>query len=484
MALGFLDTNELMSAAAFKGFVALVKLTRPNIQSSRKFAIPARQYMDAVGLDHNNYAELDRITDYLMQKILKYNVSNQDKSPGWKKSQFLGPTELDKGVIFGEFPEPIWEKMKDPKVLYTYIASKDANKLTSKYEVALYNWFLRLLFPNYSHIVCEITVESLKENVLKLKGDDKQTYSTYAGLNEKLLTPYITNLKKKTGLNIHYEPTERLGRKVHKLRFVIERNISEIEEQQRQIEVSTAISDLMRAMAQYGLSIDAAIEKHILDLINEKGEDVCLGHLQNVLRDYRASQHQIKNPGGFLRKRLMTTVLIELPLSLTEQTLVSDAQERLVEDLKPYVLNALKTFVANEKIDLFRDYLAPNFEAYRETVQELVQGDRMLSDKLRQMNLTDMVELLGMRQFMVYFRLREERFDYTSPEGLELKVLLAKGGEIVQFVQKSSEYLTKASELSKRAKQAEISIQKALENALERLVEELQQKQKSLMAPA
>lgn len=480
MALGFLDTNELMSAAAFKAFVALVKLTRPNIQSSRKFAIPVKQYMDTAGIDHNNYPELDRVTDYLMRTILKYNVSDQDKTPGWKKSQFLGPTELEKGVIYGEFPEPIWEKMKDPKVLYTYIVSKDVMKMSSKYEVALYNWFLRLLFPNYSHIVCEITVESLKENVLKMKRDEKQTYSTYAGLNEKLLKPYIASLTRKTGLKIEYKIKERVGRSVHKLTFIVERNVSEIEEQQRQIAVSRAISDILHAMAQYGLSIDAAIEKHILDVINDMGEEACLAHLQSVLHDFKASEGQIKNPGGFLRKRMMATTLIRMPASLPVQAPVSDEQERLVGELKPIVRNALNTFVSREKVELFRRYLEPNLETYRETIEKLVRSDKALA--ARWSNPKNLHEILDKPQYIGFFRVNEDEFDYQSPENLERNVLLKRSGEIVDFALNSSELQHKERVLLDRAAKAKISMKKALGQALEQIVEELQLQETALPA--
>lgn len=413
LAVGFLDTDKLIDIAPYKAFVALVSLTKDSIQTQRKFQVSARELMAEMGIEHNNYDRLKETIKYLIGTVVEFNVSKQDRHPGWEMAPIIGAAKLENGIVYFEFLEPIWEKLKHP-LIYAYITRKGVYSFTSKYDVALYNWFTRMLVPKRNQLICEVEIADLLKNILRVDEKHSKTYSSYMRLNDKILSKSVKKINDKTNLWVTYEGL-RNSRKVASIRFCI--GLKEKAVAQPQQELPGDIKKLVQHLVKEGLTLDAKIESRLVELLAAEGEKVCLKRLKTILAELKTKKN-LQNPGGYVRAKLFEDrpVLLDLPEVEQEPFLVQEYQALLHKTAKAYSSSARqKQFAA---------YLAEHYEACLPRIQELAENNTVLRKLLQNLKSSDKTSLLESRSIVAHLYTERAAFGYNEAE-LPVEKILA-----------------------------------------------------------
>ena len=365
MAVGFLDTNKLMEVGAYKTFVALVSLTKGKIQNQRQFQMPVREVMSEIGISSNNYEALREYVKTLMETVLDFNIHRQDNNPGWRMAQILGPSELNNGVISFEFTEPVWEKLKDP-IIYAYITRKGVYSFKSKYEIALYNWFTRLLVPNHDNVMCEESIKFILNDVLHIDKKSLKTYGSYMRLNDKILKKSIEYINQQTNINVKYDGI-RDGRTVTRIRFLITRqaNVVEVPKQLLPKPIMVQIKRLMKL----GLSLDPKVEERVTTLLAELGEEFCIQRLAAIAKEVKSREGHFTNPGGYIRTKIFEDIL------LPEDEINELPHQDYVDRFLQFFQQAFKSLWSDFQLELFKQYAADKFEELQPRITELCGSD-------------------------------------------------------------------------------------------------------------
>ncbi len=452
LAVGFLDTDKLTEVAPYKSFVALVSLTRSEIQKQRKFSMPVRQLMAELGVEHNNYKRLEETIDALMSTIVNFNVHKQDKNPGWNKAQILGPSRLEDGQIEFEFTEPVWEKLKDP-IVYAYITRKGTYSFTSKHEIALYNWLTCMLVPSYKEVYCFESLDYLLKEVLYINPQETSTYNRFKYLNQKILAKSIEKINRLTGLEVTYEGLKQIddeqlkslirsGKKVvtHLKQPTKSRKISYIALNVRlkvgetlvaeSTPFSAEIKKVLYLLSQEGLVLDQKIEQHLRELIAEHGEAYCLKSIKQILKDYKPIKARLRNPGGYLRTKLLQQSMLELDDRADEKLDGNDLVAQYAELLK----TSAEAIANQQEISQFIIYLRANYAEHLATLKTLMQENPALRAAARNLSPDDPVLFLAkpsLNSLLYGFR---ERFAYKTSVSDTQQVMAMQLEEVIKRV--------------------------------------------------
>lgn len=405
LAVGFLDTDKLIDVAPYKAFVALVSLTKDSIQTQRKFQVSARELMAEMGIEHNNYDRLKETIKYLIGTVVEFNVSKQDRHPGWEMAPIIGAAKLENGIVYFEFLEPIWEKLKHP-LIYAYITRKGVYSFTSKYDVALYNWFTRMLVPKRSQLICEVEITDLLKNILRVDEKHSKTYSSYMRLNDKILSKSVKKINDKTNLFVTYEGI-RNSRKVASVRFCI--GLKEKSVAQPQQPLPAELKRLVQLLVKEGLTLDAKIESRLVELVEAEGEKACQKRVKAILTELKTKKN-LQNPGGYIRSKLFEdrAIVVDEPETDREPVLVQEYQALLHKTAKAYSSSARqKQFAA---------YLAEHFETYLPRIQALAESNTILRKLLQNLKSPDKATVLGSRSIVAHLYAERTVFDYPEEE--------------------------------------------------------------------
>jgi len=366
MAVGFLDTNKLMEVGPYKSFVALVSLTKKEIQTQRKFQIPVRTVMEEMGITSNNYNLLKDNIRLLMETVLDFNVHRKDRNPGWSMAQILGPSQLKDGIITFEFTEPVWDKLKDP-IIYAYITRKGVYSFKSKYDIALYNWFTRLLVPDHDQVICEETISFILNDILHIDKKLQKTYGGYMRLNDKILKKSIESINKQTNINVKYKGL-RTGRFVTKVWFFVSRQAPELKAEEQQV-LSKLVTVQLNKLVKLGLSLDSKVKERVLALSKELGEEFCVQRLTAIAKEVKSRPNGFSNPGGYIRTKLFENIL------LPEETNSELPHQDFVDRYLQFFQQAFKSLWSDYQLGLFKQYSSEKFEELQPRIVELCGGD-------------------------------------------------------------------------------------------------------------
>lgn len=485
MAVGFLDTDKLTEVAPYKSFVALVSLTKGEIKSKRKFAIPVKRLMEELGIEHNNYARLEQTIDYLMTTLVNFNVHKKDRHAAWHKAQILGPSRLENGIIEFEFTEPVWEKLQNP-IVYAYITRKGAYSFTSKHEVALYNWLTCMLVPSYSEAYCIESIDYLLKDVLYLNPNDALTYTRFKYLNQKILSKAIQKINEKTNLYVEYEGVKVVDaayysdltkngkkvithikqaekqRKIAFVRFYVRQGATQAILAPEPKPLSKTIRRHLETMVKEGLVFDSKIEQFLLNIIDEQGESACIQRLENVLKEFRQVKNRLNNPGGFLRTMLFQQVALE-------QETAAETGEQVIDSYVPVLEEALHSVTSHVSMLGFVNKLKQDYSHHIPTLKQLVEQDASLRLSTQQISLENQEELLKKPSVTAVLYKYRSVFGYEDTP-IDLKTVLSTENE--QIIRNARERLPldKRQVLMTQAKQAGLRFEQLEAMALDRLV--------------
>lgn len=406
MAVGFLDTDKLMELGPYKSFVALVSMTKGKIRTQRKFQFPVRDVMKEIGITGNNYDVLRDYVKLLMETVLDFNVHRQDRNPGWDMAQILGPSQLKDGVISFEFTEPVWEKLKDPLV-YAYITRKGIYSFKSKYDIALYNWFTRLLVPDHSNVITEETIPFILKDILHIEKKAWKTYGSYMRLNDKILKKSIDSINKQTNIHVDYKGL-REGRHVTRVRFVVTRSANHQESLKPTLPKS--VRTLLTKLVKLGLNSDAKIEERLFDLIELVGEEACIQRLSEIIKEIKSRKESFTNPGGYIRTKIFEDISVP-------ETVVDDElpHQEFIGRYKQFIQQALKSIWSDFVMDHFKQYVSEHFETIQPHLQELCTSDSSFR-ALTKGNPIDKDALLRSRSLLSVASSKADLLGFTIPE--------------------------------------------------------------------
>lgn len=498
MAVGFLDTDRLNAEiSGYKMFVALVSMTR-NLGPKRQFCIPVRELMDEIGLKHNNYQRIEESVEFLMSTLLTFNVNRQDNNPGWSKSQILGPTRMENGLLYTEFTEPVWEKLRNPLV-YAYITKRGVYHFSGKHELALYNWFSRLLVPNYKAIYVVESIAYILQQILHLDPKETTTYTRYKYLNQKILSRAVQTINEKTNLYVEYEglkevnldtlelgPAQKLFQHIE-FPVTVKKGKGGVEYQKKSrctpksrkiqyvsfrvwqkanapeaIEVSSSetkglpegIEKYLGYMIAEGLVMDKGIEEHVTERLNQAGEAACLEHVTQVWKQYlnMKKRQTVGNPGGYLRKMLFEQKTV--PQTKAESKVNADWEQYLV----PYaeLLRQAREKVFSKAILAdFADYLRADYVHYEPRLKALCKTEKALQLSSRGLDLSDAEAVLQKESFVSLLKGHHQVFGYEIPSSEQREtVLVPYHGDILKTAKSQADpvFLTQLQDVLRQHK--------------------------------
>jgi hypothetical protein len=416
MAVGFLDTNKLIEVGSYKTFVALVSLTRESIQKKRSFQMPVRKVMDEIGISSNNYDALKEYIRTLMETVLDFNIHKTDNNPGWGMAQILGPSELKDGIISFEFTEPVWEKLKDP-IVYAYLTRKGVYSFRSKYQIALYNFFTRLLVPNHKTVIYEASLEFLLKDVLHIEKKAWKTYGSYTRLNDKILKNSIRYVNKHTNIHVTYDGL-REGRSVVAVRFIIEQQRSlqktqgSSKDTDKPSEMPLRVRRQLEALSILGLRLDMKTKLQISTLIDTLGEDLCVEKLSLIAKEVRQDPERFKNPGGYIRTQIFAIEEEAMEQQPEPKAILFECFELFV----PYLLSAARAVHSKQSQQRFVRYLTEHYDRFLPTIEKLAQEDKNMRFFLRDLDLKEKAQVLQKPSVISLLKANSElfAFDETS----------------------------------------------------------------------
>lgn len=397
MAIGFLDSSEIIKKRRLETFVALLTLTKDTIQDSPQIEVDIQRLAAEMEISTNNYDDIrERLRD-LMRTIIDWNRHGIDRNDGWMDSQILGPTQFDSGKIKTQFQDPVWEKLKDP-IIYAYITKSSAYRLKSKHCKALNLYFTRTL-KNTNTVIAESTIEGILHDILCLDEKSSATYQTYRRLNDKILSKHIPTLNKESLYTVTYNGI-REGRKVTKVQWVIQRKTSSKSPLLNETPGVTApaVDEAVKnKLLEIGfLWHGKAIEKY--DQLTEIFEDSVLNEYLLFLAN-KAKEQSIKNhkkgfpeeenkPGGFFFSMLKSDV--QVPLFQKGRAQQEKAKERAAQEteqkkkaLEEQFVKTLESLHQAHNRDRFITYLRPIIEEKMSEIKILAQKDPILQHALK-----------------------------------------------------------------------------------------------------
>ncbi len=397
MAIGFLDSSEIIKKRRLETFVALLALTKDTIQDSPRIEVDIQRLAAEMQISTNNYDDIrERLRD-LMRTIIDWNRHGIDRNVGWMDSQILGPTQFDSGKIKTQFQDPVWEKLKDP-IIYAYITKSSAYRLKSKHCKALNLYFTRTL-KNTNTVIAESTIEGILHDILCLDEKSSATYRTYRRLNDKILSKHIPTLNKESLYTVTYNGI-REGRKVTKVQWVIQRKSPSKNPSPNEAPeliaptVSEAVKNKLleigflwhgKATEKYHqlteVFEDSVLNEYLLFLANKAKEQSLKNHKKGL-------PDEENKPGGFFFSMLKSDA--QVPLFQKERAKQEKAKElakqeaeqskKALEEQFEKTLEALHQAHNRER---FIIYLGPIIEEKMSEIKSLAQKDPILQHALR-----------------------------------------------------------------------------------------------------
>lgn len=412
LAIGFLETDKLLDLGPYKLWIALVKLSRQNIQHQSVFTAPVKRVMQEMGINHHDYDQLRDYTRYLMGTVLEFAV-RKDNTPNWHMRQLLGRSGLSDGVLYWEFQDVVLAKLRDP-VLYAYIASQAVNQFTSTYQVALYHLFLANFYPKKLPKKISVSLKQLREEILCLK---PRQYGEFKQLNAKVLKPALKKINAHTQLNIQ-AVFYRMGRRVHEVEFQIAMKRLELPKspashsmKRKRIQYcwqqDVKIHAVVQNLEALGLNLDAALKQHLESLYQAQGADRLRKELKGIL--LQTSTGKLRSPGGFLRTRLQNL----------EVSPVVDAEllsEELETQLMHLMSSELQKWQQRLKMDAFRGYLQSHLDEIQPMVIAICQEKPFLKAALGDLELSLQKTGRYSASQMALLRPHAERLGFHEPD--------------------------------------------------------------------
>ena len=185
-----------------------------------------KEYEELMGLKEMRLETLKKCTKAMLTKVVEIPKPN---GKGYTQFSLFEVADYAPDENLGEWTITLTCSTKAKKVFFNieeigYIRYRLKNVLAlgSRYSVFLYLYLLDNRFRG----VWSIDIDELRENVFRC---DSEYYKEFKWFNKDILKKAVLEVVEKTDVNVTYE-TEKIGRKVVKIKFNIVRPALQIEE--------------------------------------------------------------------------------------------------------------------------------------------------------------------------------------------------------------------------------------------------------------
>ena len=209
----------------------------------------------------------------------------------------------------------------------------------------------------------KFTIQELKD-IFQIPSNQ---YTQYNHFKERILHPAQQELRDNTDIYFEFEEIKK-GRKINAILFLIHQNINRVPDESFYLPAGKQtpegiLRDRLR-LAGYTANPDRIIKRDGIELV-EAGLDV-------ALREMRSAGKEIRNPGGFIAKKLQDKAGLTFLLEKKTAREKADREEQAKQDA--VLVRALETTFEKEKNrkleELVKNYTEAQKKAFKTWVDD------------------------------------------------------------------------------------------------------------------
>lgn len=288
----------------------------------RQHRIPTKILMPMLGwTEGENTVHLKKALLKIISTPVEFNLMEDEvtgKSKRWTATALLAQADIEDGHCVYEYSTRLAEELADPDV-YAVINVGMQRQFKSGYALTLYENCVRYRRTGSTGMM---TLEKFK----KLMGATAPMYEDYRRLAEHVMTKAVAEVNAVSDIKLTPE-FERIGRKVTKIRFLVEDKAQQTIFAETGSMVDDAKkSDTYARLLHHGIGEKLAIAWVMTD--EQRAKNAL------AITEQRARNNQIKNnTGGYLR-RLIEDETIDLSPSGFQSEMDKERAESTAKDAK------------------------------------------------------------------------------------------------------------------------------------------------------
>ena len=353
-----IEASYKMNLAEKRLVCLLASKIRRDDKDFQEYEIVISSLADFIGITgHHIYEQTKQLTKRLMTRVLTL-----PKEPnGIVQVSFLSSAEYQKGsgsvkLCFDPNMKPFLLQLKGQ---FTNYFLKHIARLRSIYSIRIYE-----LLKSYQRFGRKkFTIQELKD-IFQIPSNQ---YTQYNHFKERILHPAQQELRDNTDIYFEFEEIKK-GRKINAILFLIHQNINRVPDESFYLPAGKQtpegiLRDRLR-LAGYTANPDRIIKRDGIELV-EAGLDV-------ALREVRSAGKEIRNPGGFIAKKLQDKAGLTFLLEKKTAREKADREEQAKQDA--VLVRALETTFEKEKNrkleELVKNYTEAQKKAFKTWVDD------------------------------------------------------------------------------------------------------------------
>lgn len=290
-----------LTAREQKIILTMVSLIEPADEDFKDYIISVKEFHEMLGLEgREHYTQLKKIVEDLMSKVVEIPSENG----GWVMTHWVSRAEYidGSGMIQLRFAPDLKPYLLQLKTAFTSYKLSNILSLKSSYSIRLYE-----LMKKWQHLgewTCSI--KNLREKL----GVEKDKYPRYANFNARVLKVAVTELNKKTDLNIELQEIKK-GRSVKEIKFSIKHSpekeikLPNLEKESKPVQEFNKTDELRTRLNKLatGYQFDTTFFAQLHQGASLIWKDDTEKELKLLIR-YVNDEKTVKNPLGFIKSKI------------------------------------------------------------------------------------------------------------------------------------------------------------------------------------
>nr|WP_181718676.1 replication initiation protein [Planococcus sp. (in: firmicutes)]QJS06175.1 initiator replication RepB protein, Rep3 superfamily [Planococcus sp. (in: firmicutes)] len=290
-----------LTAREQKIILTMVSMIEPTDEDFKDYVISVKEFHEMLGLEgREHYTQLKKIVEDLMSKVVEIPSENG----GWVMTHWVSRAEYidGSGMIQLRFAPDLKPYLLQLKNAFTSYKLSNILSLKSSYAIRLYE-----LMKKWQHLgewTCSI--RNLREKL----GVETGKYPRYANFNARVLKSAVTELNKKTDLNIELKEIKK-GRSVEKIKFSIKHSpekeiqLPNLEKKAKSVGNFDKTDKLRVRLNELatGYQFDTAFFAQLHQGASLIWQDDAEQELEWLIR-YVNEEKTVKNPLGFIKSKI------------------------------------------------------------------------------------------------------------------------------------------------------------------------------------
>jgi hypothetical protein len=353
-----IEASYKMTLAEKRVICLLVSKIHRQDEDFKKYKIKISDLAEFVGLTGSYiYTQTEQLTKKLISRVLIFQ-----KTPNRKvQVGFLSSAEYwqKQGIVELCFDPEMKPFLLQLKGQFTNYYLKHIARLRSIYSIRIYE-----LLKSYQRFGRKkFTIEHLR-TIFQIPPDQ---YTQYNYFKRRVILPSQQELRDQTDIYFEFEEIKE-GRKVTAILFLIHPNINKEPDESVSLPAGKQtpegiLRDRLR-LAGYTANPDRIIKRDGIEIV-EAGLDV-------ALREMCSAVKEIRNPGGFIAKKLQDKAGLVFLLEKKKAREKADREEQAKQDAA--LVKALETTFEKEKNrkleELVKNYTEEQKKAFKTWVDE------------------------------------------------------------------------------------------------------------------